>query len=854
MQKSTATPAAQSAGISHEWISLNATVFVSSAAIMMIELVAGRIIGRHLGASVYTWTSVIGIVLAGIAVGNYIGGMIADRHSSHRTLALLFVCGSIMSGLIAVFDHFAEGFSSLWTLSWPMRVASHVAIVFFIPTAFLGTISPVIAKMALDLGRERGRTIGDIYACGVVGSIVGTFIAGYFLIGLIGTLGVVWAVAVVLALMAAFYDRRNPAIWVWTPATLLLTVCATSDAAWARSAGEALLIRLPRSDNVIYQTESNYSYIEIVQFSKDPDIRGMHLDTLLHSQKQMDRIDDFRYAYEKVYLAITRRLRPNAQRIDSLTIGGGGYVYPQFMNQTWPSSRTDVVEIDPAVTEAAMAAFGLPRDTTINYFHEDGRVFVDRLSGRMAGGATSPPYDFIYCDAVNDYSVPHQLTTREFMTNARSLLKPDGAYLMNMIDLYNSGLLLGAIISTMQDVFPHVNVFIEQQPLTFEDGRPNDQIRATRMTFIVAGTNQPFDVNNLGPLYRADCAIFPLSQAEKEAVRERSGYIVLTDGYAPVENLLAPVVRDSALAKAVEEWNQLAKTEVLAKRYARGVEILQSAIGKFPDPVYQLPLAETLGNTYELMGRYADAATQFEKVLKLNALNQRAHAGLVTCYTELKQPEKAAEIFADLVEIVPNDASLRFSFGGLLLSIGRYNESIAQFAEAVAIDPHNCAAYNNMGVALTRMNNPRSAVKAFRLALRCDPASSDARRNLDSLIKTDSIQREAELAAALQAAERQPDSPDAAEAVADAYYALHYFDEALATFDRVVAARPDDVEAQFKRANCLLELQRLDEAKAGYRRVLEIQPGHPEAAAYIQRIEEFQSRSQANPTPASHPE
>ena len=44
------------------WIP-QATVFVSSFCIMVIELVAGRIISRHLGASLYTWTSVIGIVL-----------------------------------------------------------------------------------------------------------------------------------------------------------------------------------------------------------------------------------------------------------------------------------------------------------------------------------------------------------------------------------------------------------------------------------------------------------------------------------------------------------------------------------------------------------------------------------------------------------------------------------------------------------------------------------------------------------------------------------------------------------------------------------------------------------------------
>ena len=61
------------------WILPNFTVFVSSLCIMVVELVAGRLIARYVGSSLYTWTSVIGIVLAGIAAGNYIGGRLADR-------------------------------------------------------------------------------------------------------------------------------------------------------------------------------------------------------------------------------------------------------------------------------------------------------------------------------------------------------------------------------------------------------------------------------------------------------------------------------------------------------------------------------------------------------------------------------------------------------------------------------------------------------------------------------------------------------------------------------------------------------------------------------------------------------
>ena len=66
-----------------------ATVFLASACVMVLELVAGRLVARHLGSSLYTWTSVIGVVLAGITIGNYIGGRIADRWEARKSLAVL---------------------------------------------------------------------------------------------------------------------------------------------------------------------------------------------------------------------------------------------------------------------------------------------------------------------------------------------------------------------------------------------------------------------------------------------------------------------------------------------------------------------------------------------------------------------------------------------------------------------------------------------------------------------------------------------------------------------------------------------------------------------------------------------
>ena len=130
----------------------NATVFISSACIMILELVGGRLVARDLGASLYTWTSIIGVVLLGISIGNYIGGILADRFPTGKTLALLFAISSGSCVLTIASNNFVSELTWLGDLNWPLRVATHISLVFLIPALLLGTISPIVAKRALELG------------------------------------------------------------------------------------------------------------------------------------------------------------------------------------------------------------------------------------------------------------------------------------------------------------------------------------------------------------------------------------------------------------------------------------------------------------------------------------------------------------------------------------------------------------------------------------------------------------------------------------------------------------------------------------------------------------------------------
>ena len=176
-------------------------VFFSSAFIMVVELVAGRLIARHLGNSLYTWTSIIGVILAGMSIGNYLGGRLADRWRPEKLLGPLFLTASIVCMCVLPLNNFFSESYLLHDMMWPLRTFLTVLAIFVLPALALGTISPAAAKMAVERGDAIGQSIGSVYAWGAVGSIAGTFITGFWLISALGSKGVVLSVSISLAMM-----------------------------------------------------------------------------------------------------------------------------------------------------------------------------------------------------------------------------------------------------------------------------------------------------------------------------------------------------------------------------------------------------------------------------------------------------------------------------------------------------------------------------------------------------------------------------------------------------------------------------------------------------------------------------
>jgi predicted O-methyltransferase YrrM len=505
-------------------------VFLSSMGVMIIELVASRLVSKYFGNSLYTWTGIIGVVLGGISLGNFLGGRLADRFRPRSLIAWLLLAASLLTFLILVLDLLLyrvldRGSFAGVTAAMVVRSVILIVVLFFLPATALGTISPVMAKYALEDSTRVGNTVGSIYAVSAIGSIVGTFLAGFVLIPLLGITAIVVVVGGLLAALALVTGPYRLASAAWLAAVGIGAVFLHTP-----QYGFSLYDPGRGENRLLYSRDSLYSHIEVRDVPRGARReRQLVQDGLIHNRYDPEAPDRLLYEYERIFDALTRErvaaLEDSGRPLATLTLGGGGCVYPMILQRRYPGSRNAVVEIDPEVLEIAQRYFDLAPGAGLEVVTADARNHVHALVSRE----DPPRFDLVYIDAFNSFSVPYQLTTREFTAMVSRLLPEDGVLMANCIDILSLGRFLNAYTNTLRAVFPQVAVF--------HDPGHRD---SSRSTFVLAASRSALPD---GVLRSEDGEIvgYPLAEGELEELRRRNGPTVLTDSYAPVENLIAPV-------------------------------------------------------------------------------------------------------------------------------------------------------------------------------------------------------------------------------------------------------------------------------------------------------------------------
>ncbi len=501
-------------------------VFITSMGIMIVELVASRLVSKYFGNSLYTWTGVIGIVLGGISLGNYLGGKLADRYEPRRIISLLLLVTSFFIFLILVLDRLlavimSEGNFSIVTSSMVTRSVVSIFILFFLPSTALGTISPVMAKYALEESSRVGNTVGSIYAIASIGSIIGTFLSGFVLIPLLGIITIIFLIGTVIVLLSFIMKgyRLVSLIWICIIAFFYFSY-------YSERFSNIIFKRQNKESKAIFSKDSQYSYIEVRELQRGAkNERILYMDGLIHNRYDPEDPDDLIYDYEKIFSAFTDHVVNGIlkdEQFTTLTLGGGACIFPAYLERHYPSSINEIVEIDPEVIDVAYRYFDFPEDTDIETINTDARSYVNFIRNKKK-------YDFVFLDCFDAFSVPYHLTTKEFTQMISGILNTPGYFIINCVDIFTVGKFLNAYVNTIDKVFPYSYVY-----------SASDIAMKKRDTFVVIGSNNEIQGEILQDM-KSQTVFQKLSSDSLRDLRRRNGYAILTDNHAPVENLMAPV-------------------------------------------------------------------------------------------------------------------------------------------------------------------------------------------------------------------------------------------------------------------------------------------------------------------------
>ncbi len=200
------------------------TVFLTGAAVMVVELLGTRMIAPFYGASLYVWSSLISVTMIALALGYFCGGRWADR-TKRTGLSMIIAMAALMILLIP----WVTRPVLLATDPLGLRAGSFVsALVLFSPClTLLGMVGPFAIKLATTRLEGIGASSGNIYAISTLGSVIGTLVLGFFLFPLVGSREILIGLSLVLlawATVVAIYEQKQLAVSVAILPCVLLAI------------------------------------------------------------------------------------------------------------------------------------------------------------------------------------------------------------------------------------------------------------------------------------------------------------------------------------------------------------------------------------------------------------------------------------------------------------------------------------------------------------------------------------------------------------------------------------------------------------------------------------------------------
>lgn len=494
-------------------------VFTTGAVVLVVEVLATRILAPYFGNTIYSVSSILGVILGALSIGYYTGGQLADRRpSSQWFFGVIFAAGGSLFIMEATKELLLPWLASRYSLQAGPAVAS--ALLFFVPSFLLGILSPFAIKLqSLRLPHKGvGAVSGEIFFFSTAGSILGSFIAGFYLVPSFGVSKIIIGSGALLAAIGllGFWSRLKDLSGVFA----LAAIAVAASLAFQAESISAL------ESGVVERREGVYEQITVLDGYYMGKMARFLRQNSNWSSGQFHDSDDLAFDYTR-YMLLAPLFTDTIR--DAYVIGGGAYTVPGAILREFPEARVDVSEIEPWLFEMSKKYFRLADNPRLVNYIEDGRRILAR---------SERSYDLIFGDVYYaPASVPFQFTTREFFELAKDKMSKQGVFVLNFIGYLpeDEPSLLYSEIKTVRSVFPNSYFFAVDSP---------KNNRAQNFIFIMAKGDRTVDWQDPEV---AQYASIRTGHDVSVRLMDLSGIdfskqLVLSDDYAPVEFLTAKVV------------------------------------------------------------------------------------------------------------------------------------------------------------------------------------------------------------------------------------------------------------------------------------------------------------------------
>lgn len=218
---------------------LDIIILLAGAITMVFEIVGSRVMGPYFGASIFVWTSLIGVIMGSLSLGYWLGGQLSEKQSSFQFLSWMLLLAGFFIFLNAIGHDYVITRIIKYIADFRLKTLASAIVLFAPASIFLGMVLPYAIKLKIETIRTSGSIIGNLYALSTIGSIIGTFMAGFILVPAFGFNNILFALSGILVLIAlADFTLVRKLL----PLSISVVLCACVLFFWIRKHQEKLII------------------------------------------------------------------------------------------------------------------------------------------------------------------------------------------------------------------------------------------------------------------------------------------------------------------------------------------------------------------------------------------------------------------------------------------------------------------------------------------------------------------------------------------------------------------------------------------------------------------------------------